>query len=191
MKMRESVDVLEKVQSLATPGTSIEPPTVPTPVVLVATHDISAGSVLIKSDAILPHSMRIAFKRYGSWTLATETNGVGFERMLSEAGWHFFFIVPEIRVGAVSSNRNNAVRAALNKALAAVESQNLNALEIVNVSSRRILGLHHVKFVVHPRHVIQRPYLRTVDPYHVSRNVWDGKGVLERRAQFGPIREGI
>ena len=131
------------------------------------------------------------FARYGEWKLVTGKDGVGFERALSEAGWHFFLMVPEIRVGALSSNRNQAIRAALRKALAAVEAQNFNAMEIGKMSEKNVLGLHQVSFLVHPRHVKQSPYLRRLDPYYVPRNVWNGRGVLKRRAQIGAMRKGI
>jgi hypothetical protein len=190
-KMTLNLNTLERVQGLDPPGTNVEPPAVATPVVLATPQDIRAGSVLVKSDVVLPDSVSLACKRYGAWKLVTETDGVGFDRMVSEAGWHFFFMVPEIRVGALSVNRNNAIRLALKKALAAVEGQNLNALEIVNISVKRVLGLYHVRFVVHPRQLKQSPYLRDHSPYHVSRNVWNGKGVYKRRAQIGAMRKGI
>ncbi len=186
-----NLDALESVQGTEFQGTSVEPPAVGTPVVIATTQDILVGRVLIKSDAVLPGSVRLDSKRYGAWKLVTGTDGVGFERKLSEEGWHFFFMVPEIQLSALSSNRNNAIHAALKKALAAVEGQNLNAMEIVNFSAKRVLGLHHVKFVVHPRHVKHSPYLRDLDPYHVSRNVWNGRGILRRRAAIGRTQKGI
>jgi len=189
--MRADRDPLCTVEGLEVPATCLEPQAVAAPLVLATPHDIGAGSVLIKSDAVLPESVRLDSKRYGAWKLVSGTDGFGFRRTLSKAGWHFFFMVPEIRVGALSSNRNQAMRAALRKGLAAVEAQNFNAVEIVNMSAKNVLGLHHVRFVVHPRHVKPSPYLRDLDPYYVPRGVWNGKGVLRRRAGIGPMRKGI
>jgi hypothetical protein len=189
--MTANLDSLGTVEGLEVSATRLGPQVVAKPVVLATPHDIGAGSVLIKSDAALPESVHLDSKRYGAWKLVTETDGIGFERTLLEAGWHFFFMVPEIRVDALSSNRNQAMRAALRKALAAVEAQNFNAVEIVNMSAKNVLGLHHVRFVVHARHVKQSPYLRDLDPYHVPRNVWNGKGVLRRRAAIGRTIKGI
>ena len=191
MQTNMTANLDERVRDLEVPPTSVAPPAIPTPVVLATPHDIGAGSVLLKSDAALPESVGLNSKRYGAWKLLTGTDGVGFERTLSEAGWHFFFMMPEIRVGALSSSRSQAIRAALRKALAAVEAQNFNAVEIVNMSAKNVLGLHHVSFVVHPRHVKQGPYLRDLDPYYVPRGVWSGKGLFRRRAEIGPMRKGI
>ena len=86
---------------------------------------------------------------------------------------------------ALSSNRSKALRSALKKIVSTTEAQNFNALEIVEVTTRRFLGLHYAKVVAHPRHIKRSPFLRDLDPYHVSRNVWDFKRVLKRRAQIG------
>src|ERR1700745_502954 len=126
-----TANVDERVQGLEAPAASVERLAEATPVVLATPHDISVGSVLIKSDAALPQSVRLDSKRYGAWKLVTGTDGGGFERTLLEAGWHLFFMVPEIRVSALSANRNQAIRAALRKALVAVEAQNFNAVEVV------------------------------------------------------------
>lgn len=189
-EMTTNLDALEVVRDLEVPATSVEPSAVPKPVVIATTEDIRPGDVLIKS-AVLPESVVLGSKQYGAWKLVTGTDGVGLEGTLSEAGWHFFFMVPEVRVSALSSNRNKAIRAALKKAFGAVEAQNFNAMEIVNISAKRVLGLHQVRFVVHPRHVKQSPYLRDLDPFHVSRGVWNGKGVFRRRARIGRTQKGI
>ena len=99
--------------------------------------------------------------------------------------------MPEIRRSALSSNRSKALRRALKKIVSTTEAQNFNALEIVEVTTRRFLGLHYAKVVAHPRHIKRSPFLRDIDPYHVSRNVWDFKGVLKRRAQIGHSTKGI
>jgi hypothetical protein len=160
-------------------------------VVFGTTEDVRAGSVLIKSNVCLPESLHFESKRYGSWKLLTEWNGSAVEGELSETGWHFFFMVPGIRVSALSSDRNKALRKGLKKALATTESQNFNALEIVEITTKRFLGLYCVRVVAHPRHVKGSPFLRDLDPYHTTRNVWDSKQVLRRHAQIGSTAKGI
>lgn len=113
------------------------------------------------------------------------------ERWLSEAGWHFFFIVPAISAGALSFDRNKALKKGLKKILTETEAKNFNALEIVEITTRRFLGLCYVRFVAHPRQVKHSPYLRDLDPYHTTRNVWDFKQVLRRRAQIGRTAKGF
>ena len=160
-------------------------------VVIGTTQDIVAGSVLIKSSLRLPESAHFASRRYGSWKILAGIDGFAAERKLSEAGWNFFFVVPEIMRSALSMNRNKALRRTLQKVASTTEAQNFNALEIVEVTTRRFLGLHYAKVIAHPRHIKRSPFLHDLDPYHVSRNVWDFKGVLKRRAQIGHSSKGI
>ena len=195
--MREEaaiLDLAEPVWGNETPGNgtvSVETPGGAELVVIGTTEEIVAGSVLIKSSLRLPQSVRFASKRYGSWKLLAGVDGFAAERKLSEAGWNFFFVVPEIRRSALSSNRSKALRRALKKIVSATEAQNSNALEIVRVTTQRFLGLHYTKVVAHPRHIKGSSFLRDLDPYHVSRNVWDFKRVLKRRAQIGRSTNGI
>ena len=164
---------------------SVETPSGADLVMIGTTEDIVAGCVLIKSSLRLPESVHFASRQYGSWKILAGIDRIRAERKLSEAGWNFFFMVPGIRRSALSSNRSKALRRALKKIASTTEAQNFNALEIVGVTTRRFLGLHYAKVVAHARHIKRSPFLRDLDPYHVSRNVWDFKRVLNRRAQIG------
>ena len=77
------------------------------------------------------------------------------------------------------------------KIVSTTEAQNFNALQIVEVTTRRFLGLHYAKVIAHARHIKRSPFLRDLDPYHVSRNIWGSKRVLKRRAQVGRSTQGI
>lgn len=142
-------------------GTAASPLIVPG-----TTEELRAGSVLLHPDVRLPKSVHFALKEYGSWKILTGVNGFAVERRLSEVGWHFFFIVPAISAGALSSDRNKALRKGLKKILTETEAQNFNALEIVEITTKRFLGLCYVKVVAHPRQVKHNPFLRDLDPYH-------------------------
>ena len=186
-----TVDLLETVRVHETAGASGETASTQAPVVIATMADIRAGSVLIRSDVPLPESARFESKRYGAWKVLTGVNGFSVERALSEAGWHFFFMVPEVRAGAVASTPQSAMRRALKKATMAVEAQNFNALEIVGITTKRFLGLYYVQVVAHARHAKHSPYLRDLDPHYVPRNVWNFKQALRRRAEIGRTSKAI
>ena len=186
-----TLDLVETTRDSEMTGTGVGIGRIPAPVVIAATTEIREGSVLIKSHTPLPDSVRFESKQYGSWKVLAGVDGFAVERTLSETGWHFFFMVPEIRLGAMSSDPNKALRAALKKVFSAVEARNSNALQIVEITTKCFLGLHYVRVVAHPRQVKHSPYLRDLDPYHTTRNVWDSKQVLRRRAQIGRTAKGI
>jgi hypothetical protein len=190
-KTTATLDVLETIRVHETAGIGVKTPTTPVPVVIATTEDIQAGSVMIKSGARLPESAPFESKPYGHWKLLAGVDGFAVERTLSEAGWHFFFMVPETRAAAISSTPQGAVRKALKKMTAAIEAQDYNALEIVGITTKRFLGLYYARVVAHARHFKQSPYLRDLDPHYVPRNVWDFKQVLRRRAQIGRTSKAI
>jgi hypothetical protein len=186
-----TLDLLETIRDYETTGAGVAKSAVATPVVIGTTADIGPGSVLIKSDAQLPQSVSFGSKQYGAWKLLTGVDGFAVERRLSEVGWHFFFVVPETKAAAVSSTRHGAVRKALEKVMVAVEAQNFNGLEIVGITLKHFLRLHCVRIVAHPRYIKHSPFLRDLDPHHVSRNAWDFKRVLRRRGQIGRTSKAI
>jgi len=160
-------------------------------VILGTTEDVRAGSVLLHAIAGWPESAHFRSKQYGAWKILTGVNGFEVEQRLSEAGWHFFFIVPATSSGSLSSDHNKAVRRGLKKILSKTEAQNFNALEIVEITTKRLLGLFYVKIIAHPRQVKVSPFLRNLNPYHSTRNVWDFKQALRRRARIGRTAKGI
>ena len=190
-KTTATLDVLETIREHQTAGIGVKTPTTPAPVVIATTEDIQAGSVMIKSGARLPESARFESKQKVHWNVLAGVDGFAVERTLSEAGWHFFFMVPETRAAAVSSTPQGAVRKALKKATAAIEAQDYNALEIVEITTKRFLGLYYARVVAHARHAKHSPYLRDLDPHYVPRNVWNFKQALRRRGQIGRTSKGI
>jgi len=180
-RMTATLDLRETIRGENTAGTGAEAPTTPAPVVIATPEDIQVGSVLIKSDTRLPEAARFPSKQYGPWKLLTRIDGFAVERRLSEAGWHFLFMVPGITIGALSSSRKGAIRRALKRILTAVEQQHFNGLEIVEITTKRFLGLHYARVVTHPRQVKNSPFVRDLDPYHVTRTVWDSERILRNR----------
>lgn len=187
--MSNTAAIRDQVEAIS--GQEISRTAAPPLVILGTTEDVRAGSVLLHPNAGLPESVHFRSKQYGAWKILTGVNGSEVERSLSEAGWHFFFIVPATSAGAMSSDRNKAVRRGLKRILTQTEAQNFNALEIVEITTRHFLGLYYVRVVAHLRQVKHSPYLRDLAPYHTTRNVWDFKQVLKRRARIGRTAKGI
>jgi len=72
-----------------------------------------------------------------------------------------------------------------------VGNVNFNALEIVEITTKRFLGLCYVRVIAYPRQVKHSPFLRDLDPYHTTRNVWDFKQVFRRRVQIGYTAKAV
>ena len=186
-----TVDLLEAIRGHETTHADVVKTAYAMPVVLGTIEDIVSGTILLRSDIPLPKSAYFEAKQYGAWKILTGVDGFAVERRLSAAGWHFFFVVPEIKAAAVSSTRRGALRKALKKVTSGTNSLSFNALEIAKLTTKRFLGLYYVKVVAYKRHIKDSPFLRDLDPYHVSRSVWDSKQVLRRRGEIGHTSKGI
>ena len=184
-KPTTTVDLLDTIRVHKTAGTSRETVSTQAPVVIATTEDIRVGSVMIRSDVRLPKSAHFESKRYGPWRVLTGVDGFSVERALSEAGWHFFFIVSEVKAAAVAFTHQGAMKSALKKVTMAIEAQTFNSLEIVGILTKRFLGLHYVRIVAHPRHSKNSPYRRDLDPHQMPRNIWNFKQVLRRSSEIG------
>jgi len=125
METTATLDSAEVVRHELVNAGAGESQAVPAPAIVATTEDIRAGIVLIKSDAPLPNSVQFESKHYGTWKLLTGADGFQVERRLSEAGWHFFLMVPEIRIKALSSNPKRGLRKVLKKLMIAMEAQGL------------------------------------------------------------------
>ena len=180
-KATTTLDLLETIPGHETAGPDVATPATCAPMVIATTEDIRVGSVLIKSDARLPESVRFESKQYVPWKLLTGVDGFAVERKLLESGWHFLFMVPGITIGALSSSRNGAIRRALKRILTAVAERHFNGLEIVEITTRSFLGLHYARVVAHPRQVKNSPFVRDLNPNHVTRTTWDSERVLRNR----------
>ncbi len=161
------------------------------PVVLATMDDIQSGTILIKSDVRLPKSVPFESKQYGYWKVLNGVDGFAVERGLSPAGWHFFFVAPEIKATAISSTRQGALKKALRKLTRATAAGSLNALELVKIRVKHFLGFYYVMVIAHTRHVKDSPFLRDLDPYRTSRQVWDFKQILRRRAEIPRAVKGV
>ena len=190
-KQTAILDLLDTTRGPETPGANVERFAIPVLLVIGTTEDIRAGTVLINSAVRLPQSVHFASKQYGPWKLLTTMDGFAVERTLSELGWHFFFMVQGIRAAGVSFTPRGAMTKALKKLTAAVEFQSFNALEIVEIKRQRFLWLYYARAAAYPRDARPSPFVRDLDRYHVSRNVWDFKLIFRRRAQIGRTSKGI
>lgn len=191
METTAALDSAEVVRHEVANAGAGESQAVPAPAILATTEDIRAGIVLIKPDAPLPTSVQFESKHYGRWKLLTGADGFQVERRLSEAGWHFFLMVPEIRIKALSSNPKRGLRKVLKKLMIAMEAQGFNAVEVVEIKTRHFVGFNSVEIVAYARQMKNSPFLRDLDPYPVFRNTWNFKQILRRQGRIAPTRKGI
>ncbi|HEU5401457.1 MAG TPA: hypothetical protein VFU86_08875 [Terriglobales bacterium] len=154
-------------------GAAAKPPPQLKPELIVLPERIAAGSVLLMPGVAVPSTLRVALTRVGEWDLVRGHNGYAVDRKLSQAGWHFFFMVPAVEASAIGFDAQKTFARALRRITGAVEADGFNAMEVTAVKRRRWLGLQYVSITAHPRHVRNSPFLHDPDPYHYPKGLWN------------------
>lgn len=176
-------DQIESVPTVQSREVAAKPPPHRKPGMVLPSEEITVGSVLLRRGAILPVVLPMDSGRVGDWDLVRGLGGYAVERKLRGAGWHFFFMVPEVEGFAVGFDRQKTFAKALARTVRAVEVTGFNAVEIVATKRTEWLGMHYVKVTAHPRHARHSPFLHDPDVHYFPKRLWDFKRVLGVRSR--------
>jgi hypothetical protein len=127
-------------------------------------ESLRAQSLLVRKGSALPNAVETAVKLKAHpisdhWMFIAEFRAADFHRELDRAGWHFFFLPPEIHAAALRFNRKHALASAIKKVLAIVDANKLNSFEVTEIKTREFLGAHYVTCSGYMRHVQASPFL--------------------------------
>jgi hypothetical protein len=127
-------------------------------------ESLRAQSLLVRKGSALPKAIETAIKLgahpiFSCWTFIAEFRAADFHRQLDSAGWHFFFLPPEIHAAALRFNRKHTLASAIKKVLAIVDANKLNSFEVTEIKTREFLGAHYVTCSGYMRHVQASPFL--------------------------------
>ena len=115
---------------------------------------IKSGTMLIAEGAVLPESLRCETEPYAyGWRLVKNFDSLGFNQIISQAGWNFFYIAGAIETSAFGSDKKKTTRKAIKQVIGKLKSKNFNCLEITLVAAKRSLGLPYVSVSAHSRHI--------------------------------------
>lgn len=114
---------------------------------------IKPGMILIAEGAILPVQLRLETEPYvDGWRLLKHLETKGFDRIISQAGWSFFYLAGAIEMNAFGSDEKKTARKAIKRIIVKLKSKNFNCLEITQVAAKRFLGLPYLSVSAHSRH---------------------------------------
>lgn len=130
--------------------------------VLTAPPSVGECDMFVESSLIAPVSLRTRpFAE--NWNLVEDKRVRDIEGELRAEGWHFFYVVPDVRSTAMARRPGNAIRKALAKVLQRAFEQGLNAVEIASLQTTRVLGIYRAEVVARLRHIQESPYLFVTD----------------------------
>ncbi len=177
------IDQIESVATLQPREVAAKPPPHPEPTLVRPGEAITVGSVLLRKGTTLPILLPMDLGRVADWDLVRGLAGHAVERKLHAAGWHFFFMVPEIEGFAVGLDPQRTFAKALARTVRAVEARGFNAVEIVATKLRQWLGMYFVKVTAHPRHARHSPFLHDPDVHYYPKGLWDFKRIPQVRSR--------
>ena len=110
--------------------------------------------MLIAEGAVLPASLQCETEPYAyGWRLVKNFDSQGFNQMISQAGWNFFYIAGAIETSAFGSDEKKTTRKAIKQVIGKLKSKSFNCLEITLVAAKRSLGMPYVRVSAHSRHI--------------------------------------
>lgn len=114
---------------------------------------IKPGMMLIAEGATFPEHLSLETEAYvPGWRLLKNLDTKGFDRIISQAGWNFFYLAGAVEMSAFGSDPQKTTRKAIKKAIAKLGSKNFNCLEITQLAAKRKLGLPFLNLSAHSRH---------------------------------------
>ena len=116
-------------------------------------YTIKPRTILITEGVLLPESLLLESEPYGyGWRLIKNLDSDGLDKIISQAGWNFFYIASLIETNVFGSDEKKTTRMAIKRIIAKLKSKNFNGLEITRVAAKRSLGLLYVSVSAHSRH---------------------------------------
>ena len=117
-------------------------------------YTIKPRTILITEGVLLPESLLLESEPYGyGWRLIKNLDSDGLDKIISQAGWNFFYIASLIETNVFGSDEKKTTRMAIKRIIAKLKSKNFNGLEITRVAAKRSLGLLYVNVSGQSRHI--------------------------------------
>jgi hypothetical protein len=126
---------------------------------------IEIGTLLVKTDAILPESLPLESDPYlKGWRVVKNLSSSELDRKLCEVGWAFFYMAGEVTAMAFGADSEKTTRRAVKQVIANLKSDRFNCLEISRVAAKSFLGLPYVTVAGHARHIQEGIHLFRAQP---------------------------
>jgi hypothetical protein len=117
-------------------------------------ESIGNESVLLHASTKLPGGLNFEPKPVlAGWISDPQVKSAELDRLLNRAGWHYFFVPPEVHACALGFNNTHALSRALKKLMTRAQAERLNALQITTMRTKKSLGLHYAKCGANLRHI--------------------------------------
>jgi len=113
---------------------------------------VSAGTLLIQDDVLLPHDFDTQSYSHG-WRRIPGPDGYAFDRQLRLRGWGCIFLSGELKARACGFSHRSMLDSATARFLAEVRALNFNSAEVNVIAYSSFLGVQFLVIRGHARHV--------------------------------------
>jgi hypothetical protein len=115
---------------------------------------VQVGTILIEERPEIAQTLGLKSEPYsGKWSVVEGFDGFALDRKIHAAGWNFFFLAGEVKVGFLGSLGAAKIQNALRRIIAKVGPQNFNCLEVTGIVAKRFLGMRYTTVSAHSRHI--------------------------------------
>lgn len=126
-------------------------------------HEIRAGTILIKDDALLPKELQFESEPYAEgWKVVTDLDGNQLDRAVEKAGWTYFCLAGEVKTTVFGIDSQNMIRRAIERILSRGKSDGFNSIEITHVASvgsKRFPLVRYITLSAQWRHIHESLFL--------------------------------
>ena len=123
-------------------------------------EDLRGNEVLVRRDTLLPETVKREDQLVmAEWNIVSHLATAETEKRLNQAGWHFFYLPPEVRASAIGFNRRRVIASAVRKLLEKANSGQLNIVQITGLDEKELLGIHYARVSAYLRHIQKGPIL--------------------------------
>jgi hypothetical protein len=121
---------------------------------------MNEGTVLFREDTIFPKAFQCESESSSpGWRSFKGLDGYGLDRMIQNAGWHFFYFAGESMVSVVGIGGEKAMRKAIGRIQASLKFEKINSFEITRVAFKTFLGVPYTSLSFRMRNIQESMFL--------------------------------
>jgi hypothetical protein len=122
---------------------------------------MNEGTVLFRDGTIFPKDFQCESESSSpGWRSFKGLDGDGLDRMIRNAGWHFFCFAGESMISVVGLEGEKTVHKAIGRIQASLKLEKINSFEITRVAFKTFLGVPYTRLSFRMRNIQESMFLR-------------------------------
>ena len=133
---------------------------------------MNEGTVLFRDGTVFPEAFHCESESSSpGWRSFKGLDGDGLDRMIHNAGWHFFCFAGESTVSVAGLQGEKTLGRAIRRIQASPKLEKINSFEITRVACKTFLGLPYTSLSFRVRNIQESMFLlgdQSVEPWNAA-----------------------